>query len=78
MPNDSRHDHRRNGRQDGEEVMKSYHSIERTSPKGEGSPFIGYCVKCGKQGLRADAALEECEVKTNPNQDLIDAIEGPK
>jgi hypothetical protein len=37
------------------------HHVERTSPKGPGSPFIGTCRLCGKTGLRASAALEDCE-----------------
>lgn len=37
------------------------HAVERTSPKGPGSPFIGTCRLCGKPGLPASAALEDCE-----------------
>lgn len=36
------------------------HALERTSPKGEGQTFIGYCVKCGEQGLTPKAILEDC------------------
>ena len=36
------------------------HVVERTSPKGPSSPFVGRCMLCGAEGLRADAALEEC------------------
>ena len=39
--------------------MMRYHVVERTSPKGH--PFIGTCRLCGLAGLKADAALEECE-----------------
>lgn len=53
------------------------HSLERTSPKG--GPFIGCCVKCGKQDLSLEAAHEECP---NPSgitgaQDILNAIDGP-
>ncbi len=37
------------------------HHIERTSPKGPGQPFIGTCRLCGLTGLKASAALEDCE-----------------
>lgn len=37
------------------------HHIERTSPKGVGQPFIGTCRLCGMTGLKASAALEDCE-----------------
>lgn len=37
------------------------HHVERTSPKGPGMPFIGTCRLCGKSGLKASAALEDCE-----------------
>jgi hypothetical protein len=35
------------------------HHIERTSPKGQ--DFIGTCRLCGMRGLKANAALEDCE-----------------
>ena len=37
------------------------HHVERTSPKGPGMPFIGTCRLCGKTGLKASAALDDCE-----------------
>lgn len=37
------------------------HAIERTSPKGPGTVFIGTCWQCGKTGLRAEDALKPCE-----------------
>lgn len=37
------------------------HHVERTSPKGPGMPFIGTCRLCGRPGLKASAALEDCE-----------------
>lgn len=44
------------------------HAIERTSPRGEGQPFIGRCVKCGQDGLRMGDGLKPCpadEVMSN-------------
>lgn len=37
------------------------HALERTSPKGEGSPFIGKCIKCGEAGLTISAGMKECK-----------------
>jgi len=42
------------------------HALERTSPKGEGRPFIDTCVKCGKTGLPMDAATKPC-----PADDIV-------
>lgn len=58
-------------------MKQRYHSVERTSPKGE--PFIGRCTLCGKQGLKASAALEECENIRDLSVDdtLIEAIDPP-
>lgn len=55
-----------------------YHAVNRTSPKGPGKPFIGTCALCGKTGLSASAALEECENVRGLTQDeaLIEAILG--
>lgn len=36
------------------------HSIERTSPKGKGQPFIGVCVLCGEQNLSITDATKDC------------------
>jgi hypothetical protein len=54
------------------------HHVERTSPKGPGSPFIGTCRLCGKTGLRASAALEDCEnVRGLTTEEaLVEAITG--
>jgi hypothetical protein len=54
------------------------HAVHRTSPKGPGSPFIGRCVNCGKQGLPMSAALEDCENVRGVTEDeaLIEAITG--
>jgi hypothetical protein len=38
--------------------MTDKHALERTSPKG--TPFIGYCTKCGKPDLTFDAINEDC------------------
>ncbi len=35
------------------------HHVERTSPKGQ--DFMGTCRLCGMTGLKASAALEDCE-----------------
>lgn len=37
------------------------HHVERTSPKGPGTTFIGTCRLCGKPNLPASAAREDCE-----------------
>lgn len=57
-------------------MKAQHHSLERTSPKGQG--FVGRCVLCGEEGLRIGDALKHCP---NPRgvseeQSLIDAIEG--
>jgi hypothetical protein len=54
------------------------HYVERTSPKGPGMPFIGTCRLCGKSGLKASAALEDCENDRGltAEQALIEAITG--
>jgi len=60
-------------------MKQRYHSVERTSPKGPGSPFIGRCTLCGKSNLPASAALEECENVRGLSSDetLLEAIEPP-
>ena len=54
------------------------HHVERTSPKGTGSPFIGTCRLCGKSGLGASAALEDCENVRglSAEEAMIEAITG--
>lgn len=44
------------------ETVATLHSIKRTSPKG--SPFIGECVLCGKQGLTTADLNSSCENKS--------------
>jgi hypothetical protein len=58
----------------------NHHSIERTSPKGPGMPFIGTCVLCGKADLPITAMREECENQRGLSQEqaLIEAIGAPK
>lgn len=56
-----------------------FHALERTSPKGQGQKFVGYCTKCGKTGLTFADMDEEC---ANPagrteGQALVDAVRGP-
>lgn len=36
------------------------HAINRTSPTGPGSKFIGRCYKCGTEGLGLGDALKDC------------------
>ena len=48
-----------------------HHALERTSPKGKGSPFIGRCILCGATGLRMQAALELCENPMRMDQDQV-------
>lgn len=54
------------------------HHPERTSPKGPGMPFIGTCRLCGKTGLKASAALDDCENVRGLSADeaLIETIIG--
>lgn len=55
------------------------HHAERTSPKGPGNDFIGTCCLCGKTGLRASTALEDCENVRglSAEQALVESIIGP-
>jgi len=54
------------------------HHVERTSPKGPSQPFIGTCRLCGVTGLKASAALEDCENVRglSSNEALVEAITG--
>ena len=60
--------------------MAVYHAIERTSPKGPGSQFLGTCRLCGIQNLPASAARLECENPRGLTNDeaLLETIEGVK
>jgi hypothetical protein len=55
------------------------HHVERTSPKGYGMQFIGTCRLCGKSGLNASAALEDCENVRglSAEEAMIETIMGP-
>ena len=57
-------------------MISNTHGLERTSPKGEN--FVGRCIYCGKNNLPMKAALELCEKAPSPDQQILDAIEGPK
>lgn len=54
-----------------------FHSIERTSPKGEGQKFIGTCRLCGRSGLTLADMNEPCENMRGLTADeaLIEAID---
>ena len=54
------------------------HSIERTSPKGEGYKFIGTCRLCGTPNLTFANMDDECPNQRGLTADeaLIEAIEG--
>lgn len=56
-----------------------HHSLERTSPKGPGLPFIGRCILCGAAGLRMGAAMEYCEnpIGLTDDQAILEVINGP-
>lgn len=54
----------------------NYHSLRRTSPKGES--FIGQCVLCGKENLPITAINNKClnPKRTTEEEAIIGAIEG--
>lgn len=60
--------------------MADAHSLERTSPKGPGQKFVGYCTKCGKTGLTFADMGEECANPSGMSQDdaFVEAIKGPE
>ncbi len=53
------------------------HHVERRSPKGQ--KFVGTCRLCGKTGLLASAALDDCENVRGLTEEeaMIESIEGP-
>ncbi len=55
------------------------HAIERTSPRGEGQPFIGRCTKCGCEGLRMGDALKPCPADEVVSDEaaLLSLLDGP-
>lgn len=58
--------------------MPAYHTLNRTSPKGPGMPFIGTCSRCGEKNLPSQAVNWECPNTRNVSDDdaLIEIIEG--
>lgn len=60
--------------------IASTHSLQRTSPKGVGKPFIGFCTLCGKRDLPITAAAEYCEnpMGLSDNQVIADLVKGPE
>src|SRR4029077_13065645 len=56
--------------------MAEYHSLERTSPKGE--RFVGRCIRCGRTGLTTAAIAEECPNTREMTADeaLVEAVTG--
>ena len=56
-----------------------FHAIERTSPKGPGSKFIGTCWQCGKIDLTLGDARERCEniSQLTCEESLLVAVERP-
>lgn len=54
------------------------HALERTNPKGQ--PFVGYCIKCGAQGLRMSAALDPCPADDLMSDEaaLVELIDPPE
>ncbi|TGV15783.1 hypothetical protein EN816_00595 [Mesorhizobium sp. M8A.F.Ca.ET.173.01.1.1] len=59
------------------ERIATLHSVERTSPKGEGQTFIGTCRLCGKTGLTFANMGEECENQRGltESQSLLEALD---
>jgi hypothetical protein len=60
-----------------QEPVGKYHSIERTSPKGE--PFIGTCRLCGTSGLKTADIYSPCgnQRGLSENAALLEAIAPP-
>lgn len=58
--------------------MTTFHAIERTSPKGPGSKFVGTCRLCGTPNLPSSAASQECQNQRGltPDEALVEAIRG--
>ncbi len=52
------------------------HAVIRTSPKGPGQKFEGYCSKCGQTGLGLSAALNDCPADNiiSDQQALLDIL----
>ncbi len=56
------------------------HLLERTSPKGYGTKFIGRCLLCGKMNLPGLAATEYCDNPRSVSVEtaVITAVAGPE
>lgn len=54
-----------------------YHSLERTSPKGQ--DFLGTCKLCGVMNLRIEDCRNYCEnVRGLTNEEaILEAVRGP-
>ncbi len=52
------------------------HALDRTSPTGKGSAFIGQCTKCGQDDLPMSAAFDPCPMDdvVSDEQALIDIL----
>ncbi len=48
------------------------HALERTSPKG--GPFIGRCIKCGKENIPISDFSDGCTSEMTDDEALIKAI----
>ena len=50
------------------------HAIYRTSPKG--TPFVGVCRNCGREGLTFEDMEQECEniLGRSEEETLVEAI----
>lgn len=57
-------------------MVKHYHVLERTSPKGPGQKFIGVCTRCGEKDLPMSAVHQECANIRGVSDDdaLVEAI----
>jgi hypothetical protein len=56
--------------------IKGFHTIVRTSPKGEGEQFIGRCISCGKTGITLAEGMGGCDNPMPVEEALIAVIEG--
>lgn len=61
-------------------IREMHGPVNRTSPKGPGTNFIGTCAACGKAGLTYELIkTDPCPNQRglSPDQRVIEAIEGP-
>lgn len=61
------------------EAQQQTHVLERTSPKGPGSKFLGKCILCGEDNLPLRAAQEICGNPDAVSTDsaVVMAVNGP-